>query len=189
MTTENPPQAPGMSDEAVRAKTGKGWDEWLAILDDEGATSMSHKDIAVLVIEKYGIPGWWAQTVTVGYERARGMREKHQTPQGYQASASKTIAAPLQALYGAWADDATRAHWLPDPISVAKATPNRSLRAVAHDGITRLSVGFHAKGNTKSQVSLQHEKLTDATAVEQSKAYWSEALERLKAILEQPHRA
>ncbi len=37
--------APRMSDEAVKAKTGKTWKEWFAILDKAGARKLSHQDI------------------------------------------------------------------------------------------------------------------------------------------------
>ncbi len=32
-----------MSDAAVKAKTGKDWQQWFAILDRAGAMKMSHK--------------------------------------------------------------------------------------------------------------------------------------------------
>jgi hypothetical protein len=35
--------APRMSDEAVKAKTGKTWKEWFAILDKAGASELSHQ--------------------------------------------------------------------------------------------------------------------------------------------------
>jgi hypothetical protein len=184
VTAQDVQKIAGMSSGALRAKTGKGWGEWLAILDGEGAADMSHKDIAAMLHEKYGVPAWWAQSVTVGYEQARGRREKHQAPGGYQASASKTLSVPLATLYRAWAEEAVRSRWMPEPIQVTKATENKSLRAASSDGRTRISAGFYAKGDAKSQVALQHEKLASADEVVQSKAYWGDALDRLKAMLE-----
>ena len=72
----------GMSDDTVRAKTDRTWPEWVRILDAKGATSMPHRDIAVYVHEAHGVSRWWAQTVTVGYERIRGLREKGQRRSG-----------------------------------------------------------------------------------------------------------
>ena len=57
---------------------------------------MSHKEIAVYISEKEGCPSWWCQMVTVGYEQERGLREKHQKPDGYSVSASKTVAVPVK---------------------------------------------------------------------------------------------
>ena len=40
--------------------------------------------------------------MTVEYERARGMRERHQTMRGYQVSVTKTLPVPLATLYAAF---------------------------------------------------------------------------------------
>ncbi len=64
-----------ISDAAVRKATGKGWDEWFALLDSEGAEALPHKQIARLLHDRgYIASSWWCQMVTVGYERARGKR-------------------------------------------------------------------------------------------------------------------
>ncbi len=52
------------------------------------------------------------------------------------------------------------------------------------DGATHLDVTFYVKGDAKSQVIVQHGKLPDAKGAETMKAYWSEALDRLKSCLE-----
>lgn len=58
-----------ISSGAVKKTTGKTWDDWLAILDKEGAKTMAHKDIVQLLREKKYIKSvWWCQMVTVGYE-------------------------------------------------------------------------------------------------------------------------
>src|SRR5688500_7375884 len=64
----------GMSSEALRRRTGRGWEEWLPLLDAWGAVERSHPQIATYLRDELGIDGWWAQGITVGYERARGMR-------------------------------------------------------------------------------------------------------------------
>jgi hypothetical protein len=48
----------GISDEAVKAKTGKYWKEWFLLLDSFEAHRMSHKDIARQLYEKYQISSW-----------------------------------------------------------------------------------------------------------------------------------
>jgi hypothetical protein len=68
----------GISSAAVKKATGKDWKQWFTLLDKAGARKMPHKDIACLVYEKHQVSGWWAQMVTVGYEQARGLRQKHQ---------------------------------------------------------------------------------------------------------------
>lgn len=173
----------GMSDEAVKAKTGRGWREWFAALDKAGAKSMAHRDIATLLYEKHKVPGWWAQMVTVGYERARGLRQKYQKPAGFSASCSRTIAAPVGPLFRAWADATQRRRWLKKGFTLRKATRNKSLRITWADE-THVEVYFSPKGKAKTQVAVQHEKLPNAKAVAAAKTYWDGKLDRLSALVE-----
>src|SRR5919199_6695774 len=83
----------GISSEAVRAKTGKGWAEWFAVLDKAGAAKWPHKQIASFLHEQE-CGDWWSQMVAVGYEQARGLRGKHQAGGGFPARARKTVAGP-----------------------------------------------------------------------------------------------
>ncbi len=175
----------GMGDDAVRAKTGRNWTEWFVVLDKAGAVKMSHKEIAALLGEKHKCPPWWRQMVAVGYEQERGLREKNQKSDGFSASASKTIGVPVETLFAAWTDDKRRARWLPDvTLQIRKATPPKSVRISWGDGKTNVNANFYAKGEAKSQVALEHEKLSNQDEVTRKKAYWAEALERLKVELE-----
>src|SRR5262245_24402010 len=104
-------KAAGVSDDAVRAKTGKGWDEWFALLDRAGAAKMDHKQI-VACLDKYPIGGWWQQMVTVAYEQERGLRAKHQQADGFATGVSRTVGVPVDTLYGAWHNARKRRRWL-----------------------------------------------------------------------------
>src|SRR5262245_21283016 len=111
-----------MSDAAVQAKTGKTWDQWFKILDKDGAAAMPHKELAILSSEKRGVGDWWSQVVTVAYERARGLRAKHQTARGYVASRSKTLPVPVAGLFAAWSNPRQRKKWLTDDSFVIRKT-------------------------------------------------------------------
>lgn len=174
----------GVGSDAVQARTGRTWEEWFAVLDAAGATQMPHPEIARYLAEQ-GVSDWWCQMVTVGYEQARGLRAVHQKADGFAVSASKTVGVPVMRLYEAWADAGERGHWLPDAaMTVRRATPGKSLRIAWHDG-SGVDVNLAGKGEAKSQVALQHSKLSDAEAVARWKRYWGEALARLKAYLEE----
>ena len=122
---------------------------------------------------------------TVGYEQARGLRQKHQRPDGFSVSASRTLGVPIERAYDAFADATTRDRWLPDAaFTVRRSTPPKSLRITWIDGATRLEVNLHPKEGGRSQVSVQHSKLPDADAAARMKAYWGEALDRLRKTLE-----
>ncbi len=183
-STETTRNVTRTSDAAVRAKTGKSWPEWFAILDAVGGMRMNHKELVAHLRERYELDGWWQQNVAVAYEQERGLREKHQMPDGYQISVSKTIAASAATLHAAWTDQELRRRWLPDAeVTLRKETPGKSLRLNWGDGATRLDVAFYSKGPNKTQVTVQHNRLVDGEAAERMKRYWAEALQRLKEIL------
>jgi hypothetical protein len=171
-----------MSGKAVKAKTGKDWKQWFSILDKAGATKMSHKEIAEYLYEKRGVPGWWAQTITVTYEQERGLREKHQKADGYAVSASRTSKVPISVLYKHWSDEKLRRQWLKDKIVVRKATANKSMRITWPDN-SHVDVYFYEKGAAKSQAAVQHSKLASAAQVKRMRSRWKAALERLAGAL------
>jgi hypothetical protein len=179
-----PRKSADITDAAVRARTGKTWAEWFAVLDRVGAARMSHKAIAAYLHESQGCSAWWSQMVTVGYERERGLRVRHQTATGFVAHASRTLPVALPALFAAWESEEARGRWLPAPgFAVRTAKPNKSLRGTWGGGRTSLEVLFYAKGEGKSQVTVQHGKLKSAKEVQRLKAYWTAALDRLRERL------
>ncbi len=175
-----------IGDEALAAKTGKTWREWFKILDAAGAGTMDHKAIAALLCKRYGAErGWWWQMVTVGYEQERGKRQAHEKPEGFEVSSSKTIAASLKLLYGAWTDAMMLKRWLPGAsFSITKATPKKSLRIRWGEGPGRVIVMFYPRGAEKNQVTVQHGRLPTATAARRMQSYWKQRLEQLQGILE-----
>ena len=175
---------PQISSEAVKAKTGKSWDEWFALLDSKGCAEMTHTEIVAVLHNTFHVQDWWQQMITVTYEQARGKRLVHQRPDGYQISKSKTIKASIDLAFKAWTDEKVREKWLADPkISIRKATQNHTLRITWIDGETDLDVFFYPKGE-KVQVSLNHSKLPDPQKAEEMKEYWAHQLSNLACFLE-----
>ena len=174
------------SDEAVTEATGRAWDEWFALMDEWGARERKHGEMARWLMEEHGVPGWWAQSVTVAYEQARGLRLPGQQPDGtFSANASKTVAVSVERLFEAFADDELRARWLPgDALRIRTARAPRTLRATWESDGSRVIVGFDAKGDAKSQAALAHERLPDPDAAARMKAFWRERLAALKEVLE-----
>ena len=143
--------------------TGRPYREWFAELDAWGATEAPHKEIAAWLRTERGVAGWWAQNITVEYERARGLRAVGQGRDGlFSVGATKTIAVPVEELYAAVTDPRRREEWLPGVhLNERTATPYRTARYDWGEGSTRVVAGFDAKGEGKCQLSIQHEKLPD----------------------------
>lgn len=70
------------SDEKIRARTGRGWDEWFDLLDDWGAPDRPRLEVSRWVAEQLGIHplAWNTQAIVASYERARGLRAAASTP-------------------------------------------------------------------------------------------------------------
>jgi uncharacterized protein YndB with AHSA1/START domain len=174
---------PRMSDDAVKAKTGKTWNDWFKILDAAGAKKMTHQERVTFLNKKHNVGPWWQQMVAVTYEQARGLREKHQKPEGYEISVSRTIDAPISKAFKAWTDAKTRKAWLPSNFKIRKAIANKSLRITWEDGKTSVAVAFIPKGAGKCQVVAQHSKLADAKAAARMKTFWADTLDRLEKLI------
>jgi hypothetical protein len=174
-------------DDAIRAATGKSWSEWLGLLDASGAAKnkLDHQQIWELAMQALpATAGWWGQMVSVGYERARGLREKHETSVGdYQATLSKTFPVPLFAAFAAWADKGLRGGWLDAPgLDFTKLNAGRNIRA-RWPGGELLDIRFTATGPDKCQIVVDTMKLPDAESVERAKTFWQAQFERLRAYL------
>jgi uncharacterized protein YndB with AHSA1/START domain len=177
--------APRMSDAAVSAKTGKTWKQWFTILDKAGAKKLNHQEIVKYLSDAHEVGPWWRQMVTVTYEQARGLRELHQKPAGFEISVSRTINVPLADLYKAFATDKARNAWLAeDGLEVSTAKANKSIRGAWNEVKTSLEISFVSKGDNKSQVVVTHRKLRNAKASATMKTFWAKALDRLRASLE-----
>ncbi len=174
-----------ISSDAVEKATGRNWESWFQILDDARASKLSHAEIARWLGETHIESGWWCQAVTVGYEQARGLREKHQQSGGFSVSVSKTIPVPVPQAYAAWVDDAARSDWLPDSteIEFTTANLNKNLRCTWPPDDSRLVVSFNPRANDRCQVVVQCERLPGAESVEPTRSFWKDALARLESRL------
>ena len=172
----------GMSDAPLKKQTGRDWAEWVKVLDAANAAEKPHREIARYV-SSLGVRDWWAQGVTVGYERIRGLRAIGQRRDGgFEANKSKTFRVPVERLYEAFADARQRAKWLPEKVGVRSKNANKAMR-IAWEDDTPVVLGFYSKAADKSSVAVQHSKLPDKAAADRMKALWTERLNALAELL------
>ncbi|HEU4929299.1 MAG TPA: hypothetical protein VFU38_05665 [Candidatus Krumholzibacteria bacterium] len=173
----------GIKNTTILSKSGKSWPEWVRILDAIDGTKLSHTDIARIVHEKHGVGEWWSQSVTVGYERIRGLREKGQRRSGrFDASKSKTLAVPASVAFDAFVDARTRKKWLKGlDVTIRTATKPKSIRIGWPDGKI-VAVWITAKGN-KCTVGVQQDGLATRAEANERKAFWTDHLAALEELL------
>ena len=174
----------GMSDASIEAATGCTWKRWVGALDYVRAHEWPHRKIAAYVQDEFKVRDWWAQTVAVGYERIRGLREIGQRRGGsFEANKSRTFPVPVARLYDAFAMARVRARWLPGvKLVVRKAVSNKSVRMTWEDG-TSVDIWLMAKCESKSTASVAHRKLSSKESMTRAKAFWTERLDALGELL------
>src|SRR5680860_1290995 len=164
---------PQLGDDAIEKGSGKNWAEWVEVLDAWGAADTAHTEIARHVSD-LGVDDWWAQSVTVGYERIKGLRATGQQRDGsFEGSASKTFPVGVDRLSAAWIDESERDQWLePGLLNLRTAQEGKSARFdIANDGGI-LALYFTDKGPDKSSVQLQVVNLASKEAADTFRETW-----------------
>lgn len=167
-----------MDDAAVITATGKASDAWFAILEERGARALPHADIARLLHDDYGVPGWWSQMVTVDYERSIGRRETGQRCDGdFTTSASRTLPGTLDEVLDRWlarldtADGLDGVPFAAEPV-VSRTEKWRYWRVQLADG-SKVAANISAKAQRAScTLAIEHDKLTGKPEAERWKSFW-----------------
>jgi hypothetical protein len=176
------------SDDSIRRRTGRGWEEWFEMLDDWGAANRTHRETARWLAEQQDLHplAWNVQAIAASYERTRGLRVVGEKDDGFVITASRTVAAPAEAVFDAFVDKRLRERWLPGAdLRERTATRPRSARFDWGDSGTRVNVTFLVRGEARSTAALEHRRLADAGEAERMKTYWRERLVALKDAFDQ----
>lgn len=194
-----------VTDEAAKAATGKTLAEWFSYLDSWDGLEKGRREIGNhLFGEK--IDPWWSTTIAVEYERARDQRKKDGLFEGYFICSTKTIAAPLEKVYGAWADSGSLSRWFGEGVkaevkdggafqcadgdkgSFLRVRENKDLRISfenpAFSAATLVDAQFQDKGGGKTGILVNHTRIQTREEADSLRAAWAEALNKLKALVE-----
>jgi hypothetical protein len=167
---------PGTDDEVVRERTGRGWDEWRTLIDAWPGNVDGHAAVARWVEEEHGVDGWWAQQVTVGWERITGRRLPNQLADGtFTASRSATLAVDADQLRARLLDDEQRAALFPDDATTLRSRPtSKDVRLAFDEGVAEVAIARKPDGRVT--ITIQHQKLPSPEAVGSWKAFWGDWL-------------
>jgi len=197
------PPAPArgtVSDAKSVEKTGYGLDHWFAVLDRFGGVEKGHTAAARHLFADHHVPGWYAQGITVAYERARGVRVLNQRGDGqYEVSVSKVMTANTAKVIKAFADPRVRRQWiggvdrgLAGALTSALTGAASKGFVVRPDGLARFrykwdgtTVQFYLepKPGGKTSLVVQHTKLQGPSAVEERRGQWKTAFKAVAALL------
>lgn len=194
-----------IGDDRVREATGRTWDEWEAELDARGAADLSHTKMAELLETEFKVSGWWAQAVTVDYERRKGRRAVGQTAAtGFNIGVRRTLPLSLDAAWRLLTSPEGMRAWLG-----GAPAPEKGARYATPDGATgevrvvqpgsHLRVTWHKPGwarpttiqvraipaGEKTTISFHEEHLPGAAEREERRRHFTAALDALQHGLEQ----
>jgi hypothetical protein len=173
------------SDSATVRATGRTHAEWFALLDEWEATGRGHTEIARWLSEEHGVPPWWTQSITVAYERARGLRARHEMADGFSVSATRTVAADPETCLAAFTDPTVRERWFPDaPLQPRPTRAKLTARFDWADPASRVVVTIAPKDPGRSLVAVTHERIPDEESGDRLKTAWRARLGALKSVLE-----
>ncbi len=170
---------PESSEESVRAATGKGWEQWCDLIDGWSGNSAGHTAIASYLQSEHEVDAWWAQTVTVGYERITGLRLPFQRPDGtFTASKSRLVSGDTDSLRTMLLDATHRVDLFPGLDTELRSRPqSQAIRVSIGPGVAHIALISHPDGRTK--VTIAHEQLPNFDDVAEWKFYWSEWLDAI----------
>ena len=175
---------PEMSDEALVARTGRTHNEWADLIETWAATTgndvADHPAVATYLEESFDeVDGWWAQTITVGFERITGLRLPYQRSDGtFSCSKSRTVAVEGDVLRKMLLSDEHRSDLFPhQPTELRSKPETKALRLAIGPENAVAIIGLSDVGDGRTTISVQHERLPTFDSVEEWKFYWSEWLD------------
>lgn len=195
-----------MTESSIKTATGKTWEEWFSALDARGGVAQGRRALGDFLYKECKLDPWWCATINVEYEAARKAVEKDGRPKGYVICATKTISAPLDIAYAAWATGESLNQWFSkkneaevadggryanadgDTGVFKRVRKNKDLRFTwenpAHTAGTIVDVVFQDKGKGKTGVMVTHDRIQKREEADGLREGWGQALDRLKSWLE-----
>jgi len=192
-------------DGSVRAKTGRAREEWFQVLDAFGVNRHGHTEAAAHLRDAHGVSPFWAQAITVEYERVHGLRAFAQRADGFGLSVQRALAVPADRAWEAWSERAEVTRWFAPRHTqdfrvggrfhsrggrgeFRRIVPGRLLR-FTWEGPRRqrrgiVEVELAARGEDRSTVKLTHIRMATEEDREEMRLVWSRALDSLKSWVE-----
>lgn len=170
---------PEHTDEAIVTNTGRSWDQWRELIDTWPRHDAGHREVAAWLQREHDVDGWWAQAITVGWERITGRRLPSQMADGtFTANKSATITTDHDALRQMLLDAVGRADLFPGLETELRSRPtSKNIRIGLEQGVAEINLA--PKGDGRATITVAHTKLTSPRDMKHWKAFWNDWLAAL----------
>lgn len=194
-----------VTNQAAKAATGKTLHQWFADLNKADGLKLGRREINNRLYAQKLDP-WWCATIAVEYEKHHDVRKKDGLFEGYFVCATKTIAAPVAAVYKSWASGAELSKWFGaaakadvkdggtfeskdgDRGTFLRVRENKDLRmtfeTAGSSAPTQVDVQFQDKGKGKTGLLVNHTRIQTREEADGLRAAWAQALDQLKTTCE-----
>ena len=194
-----------VSESSCKSATGKSLAEWFKALDRHGGAALGRRTLSKWIEHEHDVDLWWATTITNEYEIARGDLAKDGKPKGYSICPTKSIKASPKKCFTAFADSQALNAWFGprhdvdlrdgghwrnadgNRATIKKVNPGKNIRLIAEDPGLSLPTPVEIKFTPNGQnctVMIAIERLQTRAEADGYRRAWSEALDRLKALVE-----
>lgn len=174
----------------IKEKTGRSLEEWTDLLDEEGFREKPHRDITLYLNTHHGLSPWWAQELSVQYEKTVGRRVTGQTEKtGFQLGVSRTLRTSAGNLWS-WLTSEQGRIWFSGSDSEGIETEPRVLKEGSHlrlrwklpgwTDFSTLQIRIVSKGIEKTTLTVHQEKLADQETREHMLGYWKEKMDEIE---------
>ncbi len=197
-TARQSPAKGAVSEKKCIEQTGHGFDHWFAVLDRFGAPQKGHRLSAKHLTVDHNVSAWYAQSLTVMYERAKGLREVNQSCEGdFQFSLTRVVPTSVETSRRAVALAAGRRGWIEDVPPPARPVVEPALHGLrfkaARGGLQArvktdhgtVVVEIMPKPNGRSQLGVHVNKLSSQKERQAQQAVWRAGIDALAAHLKQ----
>ena len=192
-----------LTSENARKHTGRSLDEWYQQIDEAGV--QGRRAVGEFLLKQHKLDAWWTSTIVVEYEIAHGALEKDGRPKGYSICVTKNVAAPAQSVFAAFTSAPALNAWMGKGTTIdlreggsfsnadgnrgdyLRITPAKTLKFswnAAGQPTSIVEVKLQEKDG-KSGITLNHERIASRAEADGLRTAWGDALQRLKAHLEQ----
>ncbi len=193
-----------VTNEAAKAATGKTLEQWFAALDKQDGLKQGRRAVNNYLVDQK-VDFWWATTISVEYEKHHDIRKKDGLYEGYFICSTKTIAAPPDQVYSAWASGPELSRWFGETKAEVKdggsfenkdgdrgtylrVRPNKDLRMTFENkkmsAPTQVDVQFQDKGKGKTGLLVNHSRIQTRPEADGLRNAWAEAISKLKTVCE-----
>lgn len=112
--------------DSVFKHTGRDWDDWIKILNIEGAQHWSYNEISKFLAKKFKLNLWWTNIVAYGYEVHIGRRIDGQNYKGlYAVTVTRSLSHPHLKVWNALMSPEGMQVWL-KPLSEVLFIPKNT---------------------------------------------------------------